>query len=280
MAEKLTLMCVLAHPDDESLGVGGVLAKYASEGVFTCLVTATRGERGRFGDEAQSPGPEIVGKVREGELRAAANELGVKEVRLLDYLDGELDRADSAGAIRKVVRHLRELRPDVVVTFGPEGAYGHPDHIAVSQLAAAAIVCAADPHFQLAGDTAGQFPPHRVAKLYYMAWRAEKWALFQAAFRPIKINVDGTERQASPWPGWAVTTVVDTAQHWPAVWRAIRCHKTQIAIYRNLGSLTEDQQRALWGSQEFYRVFSTVNGGREIEDDLFAGLRKNARSRR
>lgn len=80
----LRLMCVLAHPDDESLGTGGALAKAAADGVETYVVTATRGERGRCGDSAVSPGPQIVGATREAELRSAARELGVREVRLLD----------------------------------------------------------------------------------------------------------------------------------------------------------------------------------------------------
>jgi LmbE family N-acetylglucosaminyl deacetylase len=85
--------------------------------------------------------------------------------------------------------------------------------------------------------------------------------------------VDGEERQAVPWPDWALTTVIDTSVVWPAVWRAVSCHKTQMTIYRHLGALSEDHQRSLWGTQEFYRVFSTVNGGRVQESDLFEGLR-------
>ena len=127
----LRLMCVLAHPDDESLGTGGVLAKYSREGVETFVVTATRGERGRFDDKGTSPGPAIVGQTREAELRAAARELGVQEVSLLDYLDGELDRVDAAEASEKIASHIRRVRPHVVVTFDPFGAYGHPDHIAI-----------------------------------------------------------------------------------------------------------------------------------------------------
>ncbi len=94
-------MCVLAHPDDESLGTGGALAKCAAEGVATYLVTATRGERGRLRDSKESPGPDIVGKAREAELMAAATELGLREVRFLDYPDGALDQVDTAEASRK-----------------------------------------------------------------------------------------------------------------------------------------------------------------------------------
>lgn len=272
MSQALKLMCVLAHPDDESLGLGGVLAKYAAEGVETYVVTATRGERGRFGNVEPRPAPEVVGEVREAELRAAARELGVREVSFLDYVDGELDRADWVEAVTKIVRRLRRVRPEVVVTFGPDGGYGHPDHIAISQMATAAVVCAADAGF----DAGGEGMPggaHRVQKLYYTAWRRERWERFQEAFRRIRIRVDGVEREPAPWPDWAVTTVVDASGHWEKAWRAILCHKTQMAIYGGLERLSEADHRLLWGRQEFYRAFSAVNGGRELETDLFGGLR-------
>src|SRR5262245_13476979 len=125
------LMAVLAHPDDESLGVGGTLAKYASEGVDVFLLTATRGDGGRYrgipqGDP-QHPGKPALGKIRETELRAAASVLGIREVSLLDYPDGHLDRADAREVITAIAKHLRRVQPDVVITFGPDGAYGHPD---------------------------------------------------------------------------------------------------------------------------------------------------------
>src|SRR3954449_1800355 len=174
-AAELRLMCVLAHPDDESLGTGGALAKSAAEGVGTYLVTATRGERGRYGDSPESPGPAIVGKARERELRAAATELGLREVSFLDYEDGALAQADAAEAQAKIAGHLRRVRPHVVITFGPEGAYGHPDHIAISQLTTSAIVSAADPAFESADDGG----PHRVSKLYFIAWSPKKWTAYE-----------------------------------------------------------------------------------------------------
>jgi LmbE family N-acetylglucosaminyl deacetylase len=268
-ASELRLMCVLAHPDDESLGTGGTLAKCATEGVATYLVTATRGERGRFGDSKVPPPPAVVGKAREAELLAAANELGLREVNFLDYPDGALDTVDPADAIGKIAGHFRRVRPQVVITFGPEGAYGHPDHIAISQLTTAAIVCAADPAF---GDPAAG-EPHRVNKLYFIAWSPKKWTAYQAALRKLVVHVDGEERQAVPWPDWAITTVIDTSGVWPAVWRAVSCHRTQMSIYGKLEGLSDDHQRALWGTQEFYRVFSGVNGGRAQESDVFEGLR-------
>jgi LmbE family N-acetylglucosaminyl deacetylase len=266
--KKLRLLGVLAHPDDESLGFGGSLAKYAAEGVETFLVTATRGEAGRFGAAGKGHDPAEVGRVREAELRSAANVLRVSEVSVLGYPDGGVDRVERATAIREIVSHIRRIRPDVVVTFGPEGAYGHPDHIAISQFATAAALCAADAEYQ-----AGGAAPHRVAKFYYMAWGTEKWAAYQAAFKKLTITVDGTERQATPWPEWAVTTRVDTSAVWRTVWDAVCRHETQMSVYEKLGELSTDEQMRLWGSQEFYRVFSAVNGGREVERNLFEGLR-------
>ncbi len=255
----LRLMCVLAHPDDESLGTGGVLAKYSREGVETFVVTATRGERGRFDDKGTSPGPAIVGRAREAELRAAARELGVCEVILLDYLDGELDRVDGAEASEKIAGHIRRVRPQVVVTFDPFGAYGHPDHIAISQFTASAIVRAAD--------------QHRVSKFYYFVNGERKWEAYQAAFKTLTSKVDGHTRAAFAWPDWSITTKVDARGVWQHVWRAVQCHTTQMSIYKNVASLTEDDQKVIWGTGEFYRVFSLVNGGRETEQDLFDGLR-------
>ncbi len=259
MTGKLKLMCVVAHPDDESLGMGGTLAKYAAEGIETFLITATRGERGRVGEGEVRPGLDVVGQMREAELLAAAEELGIREVRFLDYIDGDLDQADPTEAVAKIVTHLTRIKPQVVITFGPEGAYGHPDHIAISQLTTAAIVAAAD--------------SHRVSKFYYMAWAKDKWAAYLAAFRDLKIKVDGTERRAAPWPDWAVTTVIDTRSYGKTVWRAVSCHKTQMAIFSQLEQLPAEHQQALWGTQEYYRTFSLVNGGRTRETDLFEGLR-------
>jgi len=270
VADTLRLMGILAHPDDESLGMGGAFARYAREGVETFLITATRGERGRFRDlrgEARPPMP-VVARAREGELRAAARVLGVREVHFLDYVDGDLDRAEPAEAIARIVGHLRRLNPQVVVTFAPDGAYGHPDHIAISQFTTAAIVAAADPAFPAPGA-----PPHAVAKLYYLAWTRAKWDAYQAAFKQLATTVDGVERRATPWPDWAITTVVDTAAYWAVAWEAISCHETQLAIYTKLADLPPEYHRSLWGTQEFYRAFSLVNGGRKRETDLFEGLR-------
>jgi len=268
------LMAILAHPDDESLGVGGTLAKYATEGVDVALLTATRGERGRFhghrAEEEEHPGAAALAGIREQELRAAVSVLGVRRVSLLDYPDQQLACANPHEAIASIACELRRSRPDVVVTFGPDGAYGHPDHIAISQFTTAATMVAADPAFVCNGAEAEQ--PHSVSKLYYLAWTAATFDAYQAAVGQLSSTVDGVVRRANPWPDWAVTTVIDTRRVWSTVWRAVSCHQSQITGYARLKDLPSSQHEALWGSQSFYRAFSTVNGGKARETDLFEGI--------
>lgn len=273
------LMAVLAHPDDESLGVGGALAKYAAERVDVFLLTATRGDSGRYRghrpDDHRHPGPLALAKIREDELRAAAAALGIREVSVLGYRDQHLDGAKPHEAIATIAAHMRRIRPDVVVTFGPDGAYGHPDHVAVSQFTTAAAVAAADAAFSVSdGDAAAA--PHAVSKLYYLAWPESTWAVYEAAFRKLSSTVDGVDRQATPWPDWAITTVIDTRAFWPTVWRAVSCHQSQITAYDRLRDLPPQHHEALWGRQSFYRVFSTVNGGRTREADLFEGIQRES----
>ena len=102
MQEQLKLMCILAHPDDESMGTGGILSKYAAEGVATYLVCATRGERGWDTDAEDFPGLEALGKIREAELLRAAGVLGLQQVDFLDFIDGELDQVDPAQAVARI----------------------------------------------------------------------------------------------------------------------------------------------------------------------------------
>jgi LmbE family N-acetylglucosaminyl deacetylase len=264
----LKLMCVLAHPDDESLAMGGTLAKYAHEGVNTYLITATRGERGWSGAEAGYSEPEALGHLRAAELVAAARILGLQPVIILDYRDGELARADPAQVVSKLVTHLRKIRPHIVVTFDPYGAYGHPDHIAISQLTTAAVVAAADPNYC---NSAG-WPAHRVSKLYFRVMTQTEVAAYQSAFGQLVIEVGGVKRSLIPWPDWAITTWLDTCAYRQQVRQAVACHQSQLPNYRILQGLPDDHHRRLWGTQTYYRVFSLVNGS-QLETDLFAGLR-------
>jgi len=268
VAEPLKLMCVFAHPDDETLGTGGTLAKYAAEGVETYLVTATRGERG-WHTEQGNPGLEGLGKRREAELRAAANVLGLKEVNFLDYIDGDLDKANPVEAIGKIVAHVRRVKPQVAITFGPDGAYGHPDHIAIAQFTTAAVMRAADATYH---DSAGQ-PPHTVSKLYYMVENKDTIGPFIEQFGDIVMPVDGVNRSVVVWPDWTITTRLNTKEYAATVFQAILCHKTQLPSLRGIEHLSEERQQLMLDAQTYYRVFSLVNGGRSVEHDLFEGLR-------
>jgi LmbE family N-acetylglucosaminyl deacetylase len=272
MTNELRLMLVLAHPDDESLGNGGMVAKYVAEGVEVHLVTATRGEQGWFGPEDENPGPEALGRIREAELLQAAEVLGIREVSFLDYRDGELDRAPADEVVAKIVRHIRRVRPHVVVTFDQNGLYGHPDHIAICQHATAAVAAAGDPMF---ADQDGQ-SAHHVSKLYYMAWTQEDVELYQSAFGELTMQINGHRRGSAPWQEWAITTRIDASAHWPQVWEAITRHRSQLPGYQRLIALPEEAHRQLWGRPLYYRVFSRVNVPQGGEDDLFAGLRAQA----
>jgi LmbE family N-acetylglucosaminyl deacetylase len=270
MNDKLKLLAIFAHPDDESMGLGGTLAKYSAEGVETYLVCATRGERGWFGSEETDPGFERLAEIRTKELLAAGKILGLKEIRFLNYVDGDLDQADPMEVVGKIVSHLRKIQPHVVVTFPHDGNYGHPDHIAISQFTNAAVVCAADSSFV----DAEKQPPHRVSKLYYFV---DSEGIADALTRylgAIEFPLDGQVRGEAPWKDWMITTRVDVSSSWKTGWEAILCHQSQLPSLGPLLELPEEEIRQLLTLQgTFYRAYSLVNGGRKTEADLFEGLR-------
>ena len=273
MTDSLRLLVVFAHPDDESMGMGGTLAKYAAEGVETYLVCATRGERGWFGVEEQKPGLGTLGQLRTKELENALKELGMKGLYFLDYIDGEVDQANYAEAIGRIVNHIRRIQPQVIVTFPPDGNYGHPDHIAIGQFTSAAVVCAADASYQ----DFENLPVHRVLKLYYMVDSENFINLVKPFVGDMTFPVDDQLRGEIAWKEWMITTRIDMADaaacH--AAWRAIRCHQSQLPSLGMLAEMHEDAGIAVLAMQgTFYRAFSLVNGGREIEKDLFEGLRQ------
>jgi LmbE family N-acetylglucosaminyl deacetylase len=268
MPSALRLLGIFAHPDDESLVCGGTFACYADQGVETSLIIATRGERGWFNDWHDYPGEEVLGSLREKEVRKASKELGISRLDFLDYIDGDVDLANENEIIAKIVHLLRQIRPHVVVTFGPEGLYGHPDHIAISQFTTSAILCAADQQYPYATDLA----PHRVSKLYYRVASEAWFTRYMPVFGDLVMQIDGQERRAQSWTNWTLTTRVDASAYWSHAWRAVLCHKTQFQHPARLDSLSEQDHRYLWGTQEYYRVFSLVNGGRKEEHDLFEGL--------
>ena len=267
MNGPLKLLAIFPHPDDETLGLGSTLARYSAEGVETHLVCATRGEMGWYDSEGPNPGFEGVGLIRAGELNCAAAHLGLHSVNFLDYIDGYVDKANPAEIVSKLVTHIRHIKPQVVVTFAPDGAYGHPDHIALSQFTNGALVCAADKSF------ANVQSPHRVSKFYYMVDSLDVVQAANEAFGGISMEVDGVTRHQQGWEDWQITTVLDNRKHMVEVQRAIQCHKSQLPGYGPIGKWSVDELTRVFGVGHFYRAFSMVNGGRKMENDLFKGLR-------
>ena len=167
------ILSVLAHPDDESFGMGGTLALYSQKGSDVYLICATRGEVGDV-DPKLMEGFSSIAELREGELRCAAGHLGLKDVFFLDYRDsgmpGSPDNKHPDAQVAhpidevagKVVKYIRELKPDIVLTFDPIGGYRHPDHIHIHNATVLAFEKAADPSFH---PEAGA--PFQPGKLYF-----------------------------------------------------------------------------------------------------------------
>ena len=173
MKESKKILSVLAHPDDETFGMGGTLAYYASQGVEVHLICATRGEAGDVKPELLKDFDSIAER-RESELRCAADTLGLKKVTFLGYRDsgmnGSEDNQNPSAFINapfeevvgKIVSYIRDFKPDVVLTFDPVGGYHHPDHIYIQKATVAAFEAASD-----AEQYPESGPPFQPKKLYY-----------------------------------------------------------------------------------------------------------------
>src|ERR671933_1906662 len=194
MAER-TLVAVHAHPDDECLGTGGILARYAAEGVRTVLVTCTDGAVGEISDPSLAT-PENQAEVRSRELDEAVRILNISRSVRLGYRDSGMAgtpdndhpasfaRADLTTAVRRVVEVMREERPQVVVTYDERGGYGHPDHVRAHEVAVAAFEAAGDEHrFPTAG------PAWAPKKLYYTVFPRSGMSRFVERLRSAGIEV-------------------------------------------------------------------------------------------
>jgi len=171
-----TILAVLAHPDDESFGLGGTLALYAQKGYDTYLICATRGEVGTV-DAEHLNGFKDTAELRTGELERAAKILGLKQVFYLGYRDSGMPGTEankhpeaqinhSIGEVAgKVVKYIRELKPDIVLTFDPIGGYKHPDHIHIHKATVLAFENASDPSFHLEAGS-----PFKPRALYYQVF--------------------------------------------------------------------------------------------------------------
>ena len=269
MSDGLSLLAVFAHPDDESFGTGGVLARYAAEGVETSLVCATRGEAGEVADPSLIQGKSLS-RVREAELRCACQILGIRNLRFLDYVDGQLARVDSHEAVGKLVRIIREMRPQVMLTFGPDGIYGHPDHIAVSSWATAAFASAADPS-RYPEHLAEGLMPHAVSKLCYTVLSRSRVALIEQEFGPLETELNGKKRNLFGWDDDLVTCM-DVSAYLETKMRAIQCHRTQIPPQSRFAN-PSSEMRWWMGTECFVLAESRLGKSSEKGADLFTGLR-------
>ena len=157
---RCRVLGVFAHPDDETFCAGGTFARYAGQGAEIMVVSATRGQAGQIRDAAAG-NRRTIAAVREAELRLACERLGITQVRCLDHVDGTLADAGFPALVEEVTEVIREFGPDIVITFGPDGGYGHPDHVTISAVTTAACQRAAGPG--PGPDRAATRPP----RLYY-----------------------------------------------------------------------------------------------------------------
>src|SRR5437879_4932593 len=246
------LMVVMPHPDDECFGCASTIARYGAEGAVVSLVTMTRGGAGLWNGRAAGDLRQLT-HVRELELRDAAAELGVAFLETFDYPDGALEKVEEVEAVRDrflgdIVRCLRSHRPQVVVTFGPEGTYGHPDHKVVSRLTVQACTLSADPS----------------------SYELEALALGLSAWSPSKLyfqtatTLTAESLQLPPQP--PITTRVSVRGFQKAKLRAFAHHRTETQAWQPLQKFIAGQ-----GDVE---VFSLVGGAQGLaEDDLFTGIK-------
>src|SRR5438270_367990 len=282
-ASALSLLAVQPHPDDESIGMGGTLARYSAEGVRTTLVTATRGEVGEILDKELDPEEAAPRRatIREAELRDAMKILGVNEIVFLGYEDSGMAglprnrepqtfwQADEEEAIGRLIQVIRRVRPQVVVTQNEFGGYAHPDHIKTHRVAIGA--------FFYAGDTK-RFPggeAFRPSKLYYNAFpKSVMRQLAEVMQRAGVENRFSTDGEPPPFAvsDERVTTWLDVGPFIEKKLAAMRAHRTQIPEDSWFLKLVDVVGAQAWATETYERARSSVDAPTP-EDDLFAGLR-------
>ncbi|APU12884.1 mycothiol conjugate amidase Mca [Actinoalloteichus fjordicus] len=287
MAEKLRLMTVHAHPDDESSKGAATLVRYVAEGHDVMVVTCTGGEAGSILNPAMDR-PEIaenITAVRRQEMAAAAEILGVQH-RWLGFVDSGLPEGDPLPPLpegcfalvdldvstEELVRVVREFRPHVMVTYDENGGYPHPDHIRCHEVSMAAFDAAGDPErFPSAGE------PWQPKKLYYShGFSRAKMTTFHE-----ELIARGIESPYGEWlANWdesrpdvmeRVTTRVRCEEHFEARDAALIAHATQIDPNSRWFAVPLDVQREVWPTEEYELVRSLVDATLP-EDDLFAGV--------
>ncbi|ORT61190.1 N-acetyl-1-D-myo-inositol-2-amino-2-deoxy-alpha-D-glucopyranoside deacetylase [Streptomyces sp. CB03238] len=284
------LLLVHAHPDDESINNGATMAKYAAEGAQVTLVTCTRGEEGEVIPPALAhlaPDREDrLGPHRVGELAAAMKELGVTDHRFLGgpgrfrdsgMMGAEQNRRDGAfwntdvdDAAPYLVEIIRSVRPQVLVTYDPDGGYGHPDHIQAHRVAMRAAELAAEPAFRRdLGD------PYEIAKIY---WNRVPRTVAEEGFARLRAaGAFPAVGSIGDVPGVVddsvVTAEIDGTDHAERKAAAMRAHATQIAVEGAFFALSNDLGQPLF-TTEYYQLVQGKSGAPAglREDDLFAGV--------
>lgn len=268
--DQFTILAVFAHPDDEAFGTGGTLAKYAAEGCEVYLVTATRGEAGDIALPALAT-PASLPAVRERELRCACQSYGIHPPIFLDYLDGQLPIVHQGQAVGKLVRIIRDLRPQVLITFGPEGIYGHYDHLAVHRWATAAYELAADPD---CFPDCAPCQPHQISKLYQRVLHQDALAARDADGQRAAVLMDGVPFPFVGYPASEINAVIDVASFVEPKRQGILCHATQVGNESRFATEAEAVMADPWFRQETFRLAASSVGWPEgVENDLLAGLR-------
>ncbi len=285
--DKRAILAVLAHPDDESFGMGGTLALYARQGASVYLVCATRGEAGGVDPEYMHGFTSIAAR-REAELCCASKKLGLTGVHFLDYRDsgmpGSQDNqhpqalmaAPLEDVASKIASYIRQLRPQVVLTFDPIGGYKHPDHIAVHKATVKA--------FELAGQASfvSDLPPYQPAKLYFQVfqWGHMRFALRVLIFLGVDLRRFGRNRDIDlitlvKESNFPVHTKISCRSVANQKHEASLCHASQF-WGTSLPRGTLRWLQALMGSTEHYmRAIPPASPGLK-ERDLFEGLDRRA----
>jgi LmbE family N-acetylglucosaminyl deacetylase len=247
---RLRLAAVYAHPDDDGYSIGGVLALHGGE-LGCILIVATSGEAGQISDPSLAS-PENLAQVREGEQREALRALGIDDpvVHFLRYPDGALGEADHAELVGRIRDLLKEARPHVVVTFGPEGVTGHPDHTRVSQAATEAF------HQARTGEESA--PDGAFQRLFYNAIPESELQRFWEKLRERGVDFGLPDDPFMPRgvPDHTVTATVDCRRVVGAKLEAIRAHRTQAA---ELQGIPEDLQVELLSQESFVLAWPPVS---------------------
>jgi LmbE family N-acetylglucosaminyl deacetylase len=275
-----TLLAIFAHPDDEAFGTGGSLSRYAASGVQVALICATRGEVGEISDPSYAT-PDTLGEVRESELRCAAETMGIKELIFMNYRDSgmvgtpENDdprafiNAPAGEVIHSLVSAIRRIQPDVVVTFEPNGGYGHPDHITIHKHTVAAFHLAADPATPALAD--GE-RPWQASRLFYTAiprsFFLEMRQQLQQAGEDVEQFASFEERG---WPDEQVTVTLDVSATVEDKWQALHCHRTQFGPKNLFRRLPEPVVKQLMSREHFALAWPASPSGLKMAD-LFEGL--------